>query len=76
MEMLVPVDKLEDVMSQLDEALEKERQAQSLLADQSTQLKELARRLESEIADRDHCDQSAKFALKVPTSRRQALLGL
>ena len=52
-------------MSQLEQALEREKSAQSLLSDQSSQLQELKRRLESEIADRDHSEQSAKFALKV-----------
>lgn len=65
MDSLVPMKRLQEVMSELDVALDREKQAQSLLADQSSQLKEVTRRLESESSDRNHSEQSVKFAIKV-----------
>lgn len=61
----MPAEKLNGVMSQLDTALEREKQAQQLLSAQSVQLKELTRRLDVELNDRDHSEQSTKFAIKV-----------
>lgn len=52
-------------MSQLEQALERERQAQTLLSEQGSQLTQLSRRLEVELTDRDHAEHSAKFTLKV-----------
>ena len=65
MEKLVPAENLQDLMTQLQEALEREKDAQALLTQQGSELKQLALRLEHEQADREHSEQSAKFALKV-----------
>lgn len=62
---MVAKERLESVMTELDQALHRETQSQSLLSEQSFQLKELARQLDNQQADREHLDKSAKFAIKV-----------
>lgn len=65
MERLVPGERVEEVMSELNQALDKERRAQALLSDQSMQIKQLTARMDMDTSDRDHNEQSLKFAVKV-----------
>lgn len=65
MEHLVPATRLEEMMSELHQALDREKQSQRLLSDQSLQVKELTRQLNCEASDRSHNEQSVKFAMKV-----------
>ncbi|XP_067936870.1 coiled-coil domain-containing protein 171-like [Watersipora subatra] len=76
MEKLVPAENLQDLMTQLQEALEREKDAQALLTQQGSELKQLVLRLEHEQADREHSEQSAKFALKTLNDQLDSKAGI
>lgn len=65
MESLVPNGRVDQVMSELNQALDRERKTQTLLAEQGSQIKQLSRRIEIENTDREHSEQSVKFSVKV-----------
>ena len=65
MEKLIPNERVDQVMSELNQALDRERKTQTLLAEQGSQIKQLSRKIEIESSDREHSEQSVKFTVKV-----------
>ena len=65
MEKLIPNERVDQVMSELNQALDRERKTQTLLAEQGSQIKQLSRKIEIESSDREHSEQSVIFTVKV-----------
>lgn len=62
---MVPVEKLDEVVAELDSTLARERKAQELLHEQSQQLRDITRRLDEEELKRSEQEGKLRESLQV-----------